>query len=64
MGRSPVRSPVCTVPVKLDCSGDDRVLCPAFALRLVRGVKNGPSPEWMQKRLRAIGRGIADEHRA
>jgi hypothetical protein len=23
--------------------------------RLVRGVTNGPSPEWMQKRLRAIG---------
>ena len=45
----------CTVPVKLDFTGDDRELCPAFALRLVRGVKNGPSPEWMQKRLRAIG---------
>ena len=30
-------------------------LCPAFALRLVRGVKNGPSPEWLQKRLTAIG---------
>jgi phenylalanyl-tRNA synthetase beta chain len=30
-------------------------LCPAFALRLVRGVKNGPSPEWLQKRLIAIG---------
>ena len=45
----------CTVPVKLDFAGDDRALCPAFALRLVRGVKNGPSPEWMQKRLRAIG---------
>src|SRR6185436_15727254 len=28
---------------------------PAFALRLVRGVKNGPSPEWLQKRLKAIG---------
>src|SRR5690606_11471142 len=34
---------------------DDPALCPAFALRLVRGVKNGPSPEWLQKRLRAIG---------
>ncbi|GMA78186.1 hypothetical protein GCM10025880_46030 [Methylorubrum aminovorans] len=32
----------------------DKGLCPLFALRLVRGVKN-PSPEWMQKRLRAIG---------
>jgi phenylalanyl-tRNA synthetase beta chain len=30
-------------------------LCPGFALRLVRGVKNGPSPEWLQKRLLAIG---------
>ena len=30
-------------------------LCPAFALRLVRGVKNGPSPDWLQRRLIAIG---------
>jgi len=30
-------------------------LCPAFALRLVRGVKNRPSPDWLQKRLAAIG---------
>ena len=30
-------------------------LCPAFGLRLVRGVKNGPSPEWLQKRLTSIG---------
>ncbi len=28
---------------------------PRFALRLVRGVKNGPSPAWMQQRLKAIG---------
>src|SRR5271168_4460697 len=30
-------------------------LCPAFALRLVRGVTNGPSPDWLQKRRVAIG---------
>lgn len=30
-------------------------LCPGFAWRLVRGVKNGPSPKWMQQRLLAIG---------
>jgi phenylalanyl-tRNA synthetase beta chain len=30
-------------------------LCPAFALRLVRGVKNGPSPQWLQQRLMTIG---------
>ncbi|MQB44511.1 phenylalanine--tRNA ligase subunit beta [Rhizobium sp. ICMP 5592] len=34
---------------------DDIRLCPGFALRLVRGVKNGPSPKWMQQRLQAIG---------
>ncbi len=29
--------------------------CPLFAGRWIRGVKNGPSPDWLQKRLRAIG---------
>ncbi|AUM74582.1 phenylalanine--tRNA ligase subunit beta [Paracoccus jeotgali] len=28
---------------------------PFFAGRVVRGVTNGPSPDWLQKRLRAIG---------
>jgi phenylalanyl-tRNA synthetase beta chain len=45
----------CPTGVQLDFAASDAHLCPAFALRLVRGVKNGPSPEWMQKRLRAIG---------
>ncbi|OYX87455.1 MAG: phenylalanine--tRNA ligase subunit beta, partial [Azorhizobium sp. 35-67-5] len=35
--------------------GDTPSLCPAFALRVVRGVKNGPSPDWLQAKLRAIG---------
>jgi phenylalanyl-tRNA synthetase beta chain len=34
---------------------EDEQLCPMFALRLVRGVKNGPSPEWLQRRLASIG---------
>ena len=34
---------------------DDERLCPGFGLRLVRGVRNGPSPVWMQQRLKAIG---------
>jgi phenylalanyl-tRNA synthetase beta chain len=42
-----------TVKVKLDL--DDEKLCPGFALRLLRGVRNGPSPKWMQQRLLAIG---------
>lgn len=29
--------------------------CPMFAGRYIRGVKNGPSPAWLQQRLRAIG---------
>ena len=29
--------------------------CPAFAARVVRGVKNGPSPQWLQDQLKAIG---------
>ncbi len=44
----------CPVKVHLDF-GDTAALCPAFGLRLIRGVKNGPSPEWLQKRLRAVG---------
>ncbi len=44
----------CPVQVKLDF-GATPSLCPAFALRLVRRVKNGPSPDWLQKRLIAIG---------
>ncbi|MGV1759071.1 phenylalanine--tRNA ligase subunit beta [Rhizobium sp. A22-96] len=42
-----------TTELKIDL--DDTRLCPGFALRLVRGVKNGPSPKWMQQRLLAIG---------
>ena len=44
----------CPVKVTLDF-GTTPSLCPAFALRLVRGVKNGPSPAWLQRRLVAIG---------
>jgi phenylalanyl-tRNA synthetase beta chain len=29
--------------------------CPVFAGRVIRGVKNGPSPQWLQTRLKAIG---------
>ena len=29
--------------------------CPAFVGRVVKGVKNGPSPEWLQNQLKAIG---------
>jgi phenylalanyl-tRNA synthetase beta chain len=41
----------CPISITLDAPD----ACPVFAGRLIRGVKNGPSPEWMQKRLKAIG---------
>src|ERR1041384_6760099 len=33
----------------------DPDLCPRYAARLVRGVKIGPSPDWLPKRLETIG---------
>jgi phenylalanyl-tRNA synthetase beta chain len=44
----------CPIGVTID---DDTAKggCEVFAGRLIRGVKNGPSPEWLQQRLRAIG---------
>jgi phenylalanyl-tRNA synthetase beta chain len=29
--------------------------CPMFVGRLIAGVKNGPSPEWLQQRLKSVG---------
>ncbi|TIS31931.1 MAG: phenylalanine--tRNA ligase subunit beta, partial [Mesorhizobium sp.] len=42
---------MCPVKVKIEAPE----LCPGFALTLVKGVKNGPSPKWLQQRLIAIG---------
>jgi phenylalanyl-tRNA synthetase beta chain len=33
----------------------DPDLCPRYAARLIRGVKIGPSPDWLAKRLETIG---------
>src|SRR5208283_844909 len=45
----------CPVEARLDFAHDDAHLAPLFALRLVRGVKNGQSPEWLRNRLKSIG---------
>jgi len=34
---------------------DDPQGCPAFYGRVIRGVKNGPSPDWLQQRLKSAG---------
>ncbi|MEC3859867.1 phenylalanine--tRNA ligase subunit beta [Mesobacterium sp. TK19101] len=47
-----------TFPCPIDVTIDPDTLengCHVFAGRLIRGVKNGPSPKWLQDRLRAIG---------
>ena len=41
----------CPVEIRLDAPE----ACPMFAGALVKGVKNGPSPDWMQQRLKAVG---------
>jgi phenylalanyl-tRNA synthetase beta chain len=40
----------CPVEIKVDGEA-----CPTFAGRLIRGVRNGPSPAWLQQRLLSIG---------
>ena len=40
-------------PVAVEIAAPE--LCPYFAGRLVRGVRNGPSPAWLQERLRSVG---------
>ncbi len=43
------------ISVKLDFPKGDEKACPLFVGRYFKGVKNGPSPDWMQRRLKAIG---------
>ena len=40
-------------PVQIRISAPEA--CPMFAGRLIRGVKNGPSPDWLKARLTSIG---------
>ncbi|PWG02524.1 phenylalanine--tRNA ligase subunit beta [Sphingosinicella humi] len=42
-------------PCPIEIRTDDPEGCPAFYGRVIRGVKNGPSPEWLQQRLKAVG---------
>ena len=52
--------PVTSDPVEgegkaLDIRIEDEQGCPAFYARTITGVTNGPSPAWMQRRLKAAG---------
>ena len=39
----------------VDVTIDDANLCPRYTARVVRGVKIGPSPDWLANRVRAAG---------
>ncbi len=41
----------CPIDIRLDWEE----ACPVFAGRYIRGVKNGPSPDWLKRKLEAIG---------
>ncbi|MCJ1899346.1 MULTISPECIES: phenylalanine--tRNA ligase subunit beta [Paracoccus] len=42
-------------PIKVTITPEMAEKAPFFSGRLIRGVRNGPSPDWLQKRLTAIG---------
>lgn len=42
-------------PIGVSIAPEVAAKAPFFAGRVIRGVTNGPSPDWLQKRLRAIG---------
>ncbi|MHB1103181.1 MAG: phenylalanine--tRNA ligase subunit beta [Devosia sp.] len=54
---APVASPggKSPIPVELRFGAGDPMPCRMFAGRLIKGVENGPSPDWLQARLRAVG---------
>ena len=41
--------------VKVEIAADAAEWCPQYRARLIEGVKIGPSPDWMQRRLRTLG---------
>src|SRR5471032_2108055 len=41
--------------ISLDFTPENKDACPIFAGRLIRGVKNGPVPQWVQDRLKSVG---------
>ena len=42
-------------PCPVEIRTDDPEGCPAFYGRVIKGVKNGPSPDWLQQRLTSAG---------
>lgn len=51
----PAKATPGSFPCPTEIRTDDPDGCPAFYGRVIRGVKNGPSPDWMQARLLSAG---------
>ena len=51
----PVRKVSGTLDCPIEIELEQPDACPIFAGAMVRGVKNGPSPDWLQARLKAVG---------
>ncbi len=53
----PLKTPAVAGSYKcpIEIRTDDTEGCPAFFGRVIKGVKNGTSPDWMQERLKAAG---------
>ena len=49
----PESGPATTADVRIDIEAPDD--CPRYVGRVVRGVEVGPSPQWLQHRLQAVG---------
>src|SRR5581483_6880807 len=47
-----VRAIAGAFPGPIEIRTDDREGCPAFYGRVIKGVRNGPSPAWLQQRLK------------
>ncbi|HEX3944246.1 MAG TPA: phenylalanine--tRNA ligase subunit beta [Rhizomicrobium sp.] len=45
----------CPKKIHLNFTPETASACPLFAGRLIRNVKDGPSPQWVQDRLKAVG---------
>jgi len=41
--------------IALNFAPENKDACPIFAGRLIRGVRNGPAPKWVQDKLKSVG---------
>lgn len=44
-----------TQQLQLEIQAEAKTACPFYTARLIRGVKVGPSPDWLRNRLEAVG---------